>query len=309
MCGIAGIISFDGRSIDTDNLNSACDSMRHRGPDDSGVFIDQSDGISVGFSSVRLAVVDPTPAGHQPFLYANGRYALSFNGEIYNFRELRRELRAEGFEFLTDTDTEVVATACARWGFKAPARFNGMFAFAFYDRTSRKGFLARDRYGIKPLLYTNQSGQCCFASEMKTMHCLPGWDRSINKDSLLNYLCFGYFASPQSIYQSVSRLNPGCYISFGEQGLNKQVSYIGDTVSNSEQGSSYDQACGKVRKLLFKAVSRRRIADVPLGAFLSGGLDSAIIAAHLTECTPEPIKTFSIGFTDMKHTTKPTTHE
>ena len=274
--------------------------MRHRGPDDSGIFIDHSDGISVGLSSVRLAVVVPTPAGHQPFLYDNERYALSYNGEIYNFRELRRELRTEGLQFHTDTDTEVVAAACARWGHKAPARFNGMFAFAFYDRTTHNGFLARDRFGIKPLLYTNQRGQCCFASEMKTLHCLPDWDRSINKDSLLNYLCFGYFATPQSIYQTVSRLSPGCYISFDERGLDNQSSYVNSISLNTKQEGSYDQACGKVRKLLFKAVSRRRIADVPLGAFLSGGLDSSIIATHLAECTPGPIKTFSIGFTGYK---------
>ena len=294
MCGIAGIISFDGGPVDDDSLTDACATMRHRGPDDSGTFVDFNEHLSIGLAAVRLAVVDPTPAGHQPFLYDDGRYLLAYNGEVYNFRELRRELAAKGWRFCTDTDTEVVAAACACWGRAALRRFNGMWAFAFFDRRGRRGFLARDRFGIKPLLLARAGNRLFFASEMTALRRFGGWKRSLDHDALLHYLRFGYFAAPQTVYTSAFRLGPGESLAFDATGAAEPVRY--DQPSPPAACPDYGQACRLIRDALFHAVARRRIADVPLGAFLSGGLDSAIIATHLAECTPGPITTFSIGY-------------
>jgi len=340
MCGIAGTLDFQARPIAESHLRRACDLLHHRGPDDSGVQIDAGPAITVGFAAVRLAVVDPSPAGHQPMAVGDGRYLLVYNGELYNFRELRGELIRAGWCFRTETDTEVVATACAHWGPAALPRFNGMFALAFFDRTTRRGFLARDVFGIKPLLIAREPGRVHFASEMTALRCLGAWDRALNGDALLHYLHLGYFAAPQTIYTHAQRVPPGAYQLFDPDGLGDPVTYSPSTAGTQPvsaqdrhptqpnpppyQGGagggwngtdhalshdardkrncrgviSYSDACAAIRDALFHAVARRRIADVPLGAFLSGGIDSAIIATHLAECTPGPIQTFAIGFTE-----------
>ncbi len=294
MCGIAGTLDFAGRPLDADILSRACATMRHRGPDDQGVFVDARAGLACGLASVRLAVVDPTPAGHQPFLYHNDRYVLSYNGEIYNHRALRRDLSSAGWEFHTDTDTEVVAAACAAWGADALPRFNGMFALAFFDRRERRGFLARDRYGIKPLLIARDDRRLHFASEMTTLRGLGDWDRRVDEAALLHYLRLGYFAAPQTVYAQAERLPPGSYLAFDRNGPQPSKHYPPNP--RRDAPADYSEACGQVRAAMFQAVARRRLADVPLGAFLSGGVDSAVIALHLAECTPGPIKTFSIGY-------------
>ena len=299
MCGIAGIIDFGGNAIDERRLLAAQQAMVHRGPDD-GAFVRESRGDwQVGLAAVRLAILDPTPVGAQPFRYGN-RYLLAYNGEIYNFRELRRELAALGANFRTDTDTEVVAAACAQWGPEALTRFNGMWAFAFVDLERRGGFLVRDRFGIKPLLVACAGRHACFASEMMTLRALGDWPRDVDRSALLHYLSVGYFAAPDTVYEHVRRIGPGEYIAFDERELKAPVRYYDPTqASASREHLSYTEAGERVRHGLSMAVARRRIADVPLGAFLSGGLDSSIVALHLAECTPGPVKTFSIGYVDQ----------
>ncbi len=296
MCGISGIIDFGGGSIDASVLERACATMQHRGPDDSGTWIGGDGGASIGLAAVRLAVVDPTPQGHQPFIY-NDRYVLVYNGEVYNHRELRDELRAAGRSFKTQTDTEVVATACAGWGVGALNRFNGMWGLFFFDRETGGGFLARDRFGIKPVVYASDGSRTYFASEAQTLRALGDWDRRVDVDSLLHYVRFGFTAPDASIYQHARRLAPGTYLEFDRQGFRAPQRYYEPVKAARREGvPDYGTACESVRRGIFRSVARRRHADVPLGAFLSGGIDSSVIATHLAECTPGKIATFSVGY-------------
>ncbi len=296
MCGISGIIDFGGGSIDASVLERACATMRHRGPDDSGTWLGDDRSVTIGLAAVRLAVVDPTPQGHQPFVF-NDRWVLVYNGEVYNHRELRDELRAAGHTLRTQTDTEVVAAACATWGVDALKRLNGMWGLCFFDRETGNGFLARDRFGIKPVVYATDGSRTYFASETQTLRGLGDWDRRIDVDSLLHYVRFGFTAPDASIYRHAHRLAPGAYLAFDRQGVRAPQRYYepvrGSLNSRSED---YGSACENVHRRIFRAVAKRRHADVPLGAFLSGGIDSSVIATHLAECTPGKIATFSVGY-------------
>ncbi|GJM25291.1 MAG: asparagine synthetase B [Phycisphaerae bacterium] len=296
MCGISGIIDYSGAAIDGAVLERACATMRHRGPDDSGTWLSHDNSASVGLAAVRLAVVDPTPQGHQPFIYQD-RWVLVFNGEVYNHRELRAELALEGCAFRTDTDTEVVVAACATWGTAALRRFNGMWGLCFYDRETGTGFLARDRFGIKPIVYAVDGSRTYFASESQTLRMLGDWDRSVDSQALLHYVRFGFTAPDASIYRNGRRLAPGTFIEFDRQGIRAPQRYYAPVAEARGNGSmDYGEACEGVRRRIFKSVARRRHADVPLGAFLSGGVDSSIIATHLAECTPGKVSTFSVGY-------------
>jgi len=301
MCGIAGIIDRAGGPIDPAVLGAACDSMSHRGPDDRGTWVGPAASACVGLAAVRLAVQDPTPAGHQPMDRGAGRFRLVFNGEVYNFRELARELGGLGERFVSHGDTEVVLAACARWGPDALRRFNGMWALAFVDTQSGTGFLARDRFGIKPLVYSDGAAdrRCCFASEMGTLRGLIDRPGQIDPTALLHYLRFGFIADPASIYTDAQRLPPGCFVPFGLRGLGPVTRYYDPpTTPQFDAAEDYSSACARVRELVFGAVAARRVADVPIGAFLSGGLDSSIVVAHLAACSTHPVRTFSIGYAD-----------
>jgi asparagine synthase (glutamine-hydrolysing) len=296
MCGISGIIDFSGAVIDGSVLERACATMKHRGPDDSGTWLSNERSMSLGLAAVRLAVVDPTPQGHQPFIYQD-RWILVYNGEVYNHRELRAGLERVGRRFETHTDTEVVAAACAAWGTRALRRFNGMWGLFFYDRETGSGFLARDRFGIKPIVYAIEGPRTYFASESQTLRVLGDWDRRVDTQSLLHYVRFGFTAPDASIYRSARRLAPGMYVEFDRKGIRAPQRYYAPVAEARRSASTgYGAACENVRRMIFKSVARRRHADVPLGAFLSGGIDSSIIATHLAECTPGKISTFSVGY-------------
>lgn len=302
MCGITGIIDFAQQPVERDALNAACAVMRHRGPDDSGVWLGQAGGRQIGLAAVRLAVQDPTPAGRQPMTRSEGRYVLVFNGEIYNFPQLRAELIELGERFHSRCDTEVVLAACARWGTRALHRFNGMWALAFVDTQAGTGFLSRDRFGIKPLVYTPGGRRCCFASEMRALETLVENPGPIDDWALLHYLRFGYIADPATIYADLRRLPPGSYLPFDRDGLGEvtryyQVPPLG-APGAADGPVDYTAACSRVRELIFQAAADRRLADVPVGAFLSGGLDSSIVVAHLASCSTSPVKTFSIGYAE-----------
>lgn len=297
MCGIAGIIHFNGDPVEHSPLEQACAALRHRGPDDAGLWIDSQGRGPVGLAATRLAVLDPSPAGHQPMQRHAGRFILVYNGEVYNYRSLRDELTAAGERFETQCDTEVVLAACTRWGINALSRFNGMWALAFFDSHTRSGFLARDRFGIKPLFYTVSSTGFTFASELQALTPLGRFDRAVNEQALVQHLQFGYIAGPDTIYRGARRLQPGHYLEFTSSSTCQPVTYYEPPIGRQAQGAlNYSAACVQVRRAFAEAVGCRRVADVPIGVLLSGGLDSSIIAAHLSAALGRPVETFTVGY-------------
>lgn len=299
MCGIAGIVDLAGRSVEPEVLDRACETMRHRGPDDSGTWYDTQSSMCVGLAATRLAVIDPTPGGRQPMVWGDGRFVIVFNGLIYNYRELREALIADGATLATQSDTEVALAACAKWGPAAFERFNGMWALAFYDRRERSGFISRDRFGIKPLFWVAHNQRFCFASEMRTLAAMGDWPADLNPAAVVHYVRYGYVAHPDTIYAAVRRLGPATYMPFDASGIGEPVRYY-DVPVRSTGAAVVDpaEARRQVRRALFQSVARRRVADVPIGAFLSGGLDSSIVVAHLAEVTSGPVKTFSVGYAE-----------
>jgi len=297
MCGICGEFRFGPDPVERGRVEQSCATMRHRGPDHSAVWNLCAEGISAGLGAVRLAVLDPTPACHQPMHDPSDRYHLVFNGEIYNYRTLRQELASTGVRFNTDGDTEVVLAACARWGVEALSRLSGMWALAFFDSTTGSGFLSRDPVGIKPLLYSADDGYLRFASELKALGKLDNRNPSINHEALIQHLLFGFIAQPDSIHAGARRLAPAHYLAFNSSGVAKPIPYYKLPVSNpSPDQSDYATACGKLRRTLSESVVSHRVSDVPIGAFLSGGLDSSIIVADLAQATGRRVKTFSVGY-------------
>ncbi len=303
MCGVCGLVQFDGRPVASEPLTSACTAMRHRGPDDSGVWTKtlsgSSSGLSIGLGAVRLAILDPTPAGHQPMTDPTGRYVLAYNGEVYNFREVRRTLADEGHRFLTECDTEVVLAACMRWGEDALSKLDGMWALAFFDASAGAGFLSRDRFGIKPLMYAAWGGSLAFASELRALSAIGGWDRSIDPGAVAQHVQFGYIAHPATIHRGARRLPPGHLLRFTTDGVDEPRPYY--RLSEAARRATPPDAAEAprvLRRMLSESVVRRRVSDVPIGAFLSGGLDSAIIVSHLAEASGKAIQTFAVGFAD-----------
>ncbi|MCO6436689.1 MAG: asparagine synthase (glutamine-hydrolyzing) [Phycisphaerae bacterium] len=297
MCGIAGTIRWDGQPVERDRLTVACASLRHRGPDDSDTWVSQA--REVGLGAVRLAVLDPSPAGRQPMHDPSRRFHLAYNGELYNFREIRQALIQEGVTFRTETDTEVILAAISRWGPESLLRFDGMWALAFYDSLERCGFLARDFFGIKPLVYA-EVGECLhFASELDALRELTSVDGEIDQHALREHLQYGFIAAPRTIFRQARRLPPGFVLEFDHRGAKVPRRYF-DPVSNrrTDIAEDYGDARAAVRQLITESVIRRRVSDVPIGAFLSGGLDSSIVAWHLAKSVGRPIATFCIGYAD-----------
>ena len=309
MCGITGF--WDARcGSDAADLQATVQRMaltiQHRGPDDSGEWVDAEAGLALGFR--RLAIVDLSPTGRQPMLSADGRYVIVFNGEVYNFIELRAELSALGHSFRGTSDTEVMLAAVCQWGLKtAVSRFNGMFAFALWDRQQRCLHLVRDRIGIKPLYYGWSGGVFLFGSELKPMRSHPAFAAEINRDALALYLRHNYIPEPYSIYQHIHKLPPGSFLTIGQAELNTPFtpqSYW-SARQMAEQGMANPiqandaEAVAALDTLLRDSIQQRMIADVPLGAFLSGGVDSSTVVAIMQAVSSRPVKTFSIGFHEL----------
>ncbi len=305
MCGIVGFWHPSEASPATRLRGIAEDmaiSLTHRGPDDQGIWVDEHAGIALG--SRRLAIVDLSQDGHQPMLSSQGRFVLTFNGEIYNYRELRRELAHTGHAFRGASDTEVMLTAFEAWGVeKALARFNGMFTFALWDRWERALTLGRDRVGEKPLYYGWLGRTFLFGSELSALRQHPHFTREINKDALALYLRHQYVPAPYSIYANVVTLMPGTMLRIDEASnpTTPPVAYW-SLRSVVEEGNAdpftnnYGELAANLDSLLRDAVALRMVADVPLGAFLSGGVDSSLIVALMQAQSSQRIKTFSIGF-------------
>ncbi len=271
--------------------------LAHRGPDHRGVWADPSSGVALG--QARLAVLDLSPAGDGPMAWRDGRYWITYNGEVYNFAEIRHELESERCRFRSSSDAEVVLAAYERWGSACLERFIGMFAFAVWDGTARTLFLARDRLGKKPLYYASYGGRFAFASELRALLMDPSLPRELDADALALYLRFGYVPAPRTILRAVRTLPPAHLACLSGKRLRIERYWDPLAVALEEPLTlSDDEADVRLEELLKDAVSRRRVADVPLGALLSGGIDSSLVVALLQEGAATPTRTFSIGFDD-----------
>ena len=301
MCGICGYISK--KNITPEQLKAMNDTMYHRGPDDSGQEIyEMKDGWQVGFAQRRLSILDLSSLGHQPMHSSDKRISVVYNGEIYNFRELKEELA--DYPFRSNCDTEVIIAAYLKWGIRCVERFNGMFAIALYDRETQDIYLVRDRIGKKPLYYWFEDGNLVFASELKPIMKCPGFTGEIEKRVLSRYLFQQYINAPESIYRNVYKVEAGAVLRFC-QGKIKTWKYwdVKKVYHEAQKNliSDYGEAKEQLKKLLKKSVRARMIADVPLGAFLSGGYDSSLVTAIAQESSKSPVKTFSIGFHEEKY--------
>lgn len=292
MCGITGLIQLSGDAVSPVVLQRMTDAIAHRGPDGEGHWIEGN----IGLGHRRLAIIDLSPMGHQPMITADHRYAFAYNGEIYNFRELRSELEAAGYSFRSKTDTEVVLYALAHWGPAALERFNGMFALALWDRHEKTLLLARDRYGIKPLYYANQGGNFAFGSEQKAILANTAFRRSLNKSALLEYFTFQNIFTDQTLLEDVCLLPAGHYAvmraDHGELSIRQYWDYRFREPNYIASKAEYLE---ELDRLFRQAVNRQLISDVELGAYLSGGMDSGSITAIAAQSFPN-LKTFTCGF-------------
>jgi asparagine synthase (glutamine-hydrolysing) len=294
MCGIVGQINFDKSPVSPVVLKKMTDAIRHRGPDGEGHWIEES----VGFGHRRLSIIDPSPLGRQPMVSRNQRYVLTYNGEIYNFRELRTELEAKGYGFRSQTDSEVVLYALVEWGSDALLKFNGMFALAFWDRKHKQLLLARDRYGIKPLYYFQNEQKIVFGSEQKAILEQPAFDRKINKQALLEYFTFQNLFTNQTLLEGIYLLQPGHFATLdtveGTKVL-KHTMYWDYEFSEPVKTIPKEDYLEELDRLFKQAVNRQLVSDVELGSYLSGGMDSGSITAIASSNFPY-LKTFTCGF-------------
>jgi asparagine synthase (glutamine-hydrolysing) len=302
MCGISGIWERNGCSLqDLKRRASAMtQTLSHRGPDDSGVWL--SEQASIAFGQRRLAIIDLSPMGHQPMVSANARYTITFNGEIYNFREMRAELECRGVQFRGHSDTEVIVEGFTQWGVKSTiARLNGMFAIAAWDARERQLFLARDRMGEKPLYWAIFDGLVLFGSELKALRAHPGWKPTLNRGAIAAFLRHSYVPGPFTIYEDVYKLPPAGFVKIANGGGPEVGAYwdLAGVVSQGQRNTlraDEEELVDELEALLDDAVSRRMIADVPLGAFLSGGYDSSTVVALMQKASLRPVRTFTISF-------------
>ena len=292
MCGFTGIIDLLGHVPNANHLQLMTDAISHRGPDGEGKWIEQS----VGFGHRRLSVLDLTNAGSQPMHSENSRYVIIYNGEIYNFDEIKTQLEQLGYRFKSNSDTEVVLYSLVEWGPTALLKFNGMFALAFWDRQKKELLLARDRYGIKPLYYAFQNGKFYFASEQKAILANPDFTRKLNKPGLLEYFTFQNFFSDQTLLEDIKTFPAGSFATFRQDqvGLNFKRYWDFDFQNNTSK-IDYTEHKEELSRLFEQAVSRQLVSDVEIGSYLSGGLDSGSIAA-IAARESQDLKTFTCGF-------------
>jgi asparagine synthase (glutamine-hydrolysing) len=324
MCGIAGLWNLSGGDIATveNTAKRMASALEHRGPDDAGVWSDAAAGLAL--SHRRLSILDLSEAGHQPMLSASKRFVLSYNGELYNYRELRKELEKEGVRFRTECDTEVLLEALATWGVKeALVRFNGMYAFALWDKKERRLYLARDPFGIKPLYVGAIKGKIAFGSELNALRKVSTAALPIERAALVEYFRYGFVPAPLSIYSQVFKVMPGTVLTISARDAALPEGFVQRAPFNfpdvhcavHEHWSleqeyvrgrakplklTFDNAVEELESLLSRAVKRQRVSDVPVGAFLSSGIDSSTIVALLRKADAQPVRTYTIGVEDSK---------
>ncbi len=313
MCGIVGLWDPDRREGERelrDQVQRMADALRHRGPDDADTWVFPPAGLGLGHT--RLAVIDLSPAGHQPMVSACGRYVVVYNGEIYNFPDLRRDLEHQGHRFLGHSDTEVLLAAIAQWGLEETlGRLLGMFAFAVWDAARQRLVLVRDRLGKKPLYYGWWGRRFVFASELKALGRLPGFSAAIDRSALALLLRHNYVPGPWSIYRDIYKLPPGSVLELGhpsDRPVPRPYWSLEEAVVRGTEDpfrGTVEEAAGELHRLLADAVRRRMIADVPLGAFLSGGIDSSLVVALMQGQSSRPVRTFTIGFEEREYDEAP----
>lgn len=299
MCAIAGIISLNGTVISDKHseLKTMIDSMSLRGPDGVGLYVDDF----VGIAHRRLSIID-VKNGDQPIIIDDGNIIIVYNGEVYNFHEIRSELEREGATFMTNSDTEVIAVAYKYYGLeKTLSLLQGMFAFSIYDKKRQTVFIVRDYYGVKPLYYYIDSNTLYFASELKAF--APSLKtHSINKKALNMFLTLSYIPAPETIYQGINKLEPGHYMTITQDGnIEKKCFFKVTDGITGEKYEDYEKSKKQLRERVFKAVEKRLVADVPVGTFLSGGIDSSIVTSVMSKLSDKPVKTFSIGFDEKDY--------
>jgi len=311
VCGIAGIVDYRNNlgSLEQ-NLQAMLKSIHHRGPDADGIWIDEQSRVGLGHK--RLSIIDLSEEGAQPMHSSNQRYVITYNGEVYNFKEIAKELSSEhSVTFRGHSDTEIILEAIANWGIdKAIAKFNGMFAFAIWDKHDKQLILARDRLGKKPLYYALINGSFVFASELKELKSIRALPLSINPGSVALYFSYGNIPGKHSIYKDVFKLEPGTLLKLNlnqPEDINYSISTYWSVAEKAAENIAHEftgdlnSATDHLQDLLKDSIKHRMLSDVPLGAFLSGGIDSSLVTAIMQEVSDKPVQTFSIGFHEKKY--------
>ena len=325
MCGICGYIDYKNRVSDS-IIKDMVKAIGHRGPDDNGTAFFDTQYARVALGHARLSILDLSQAGHQPMVL--GKMSIVYNGEIYNFGEIRNELISRGHHFVSDSDTEVILHAFSEWGLDCVGKFIGMFAFAIYDSQEQKLFLCRDRAGVKPLYYHISDSLCAFASELKSLMAMPEFERRVSNESLSDFLKIGYIPNESCIFKNTYKLNAGFWAIFDLKDktvVKKKYWDIEDFYARPKLSIPYDEAKWQLKELFKSAFGYRLISDVPIGVLLSGGFDSSVVTAILVKELNVTPRTFTIGFMDYineapdaeeisrilgtEHTTQYCTHE
>ncbi len=300
MCGIAGFVRRASQAESLPLLKSMADAIRHRGPDDSGYFTANAGEWTVGLAHRRLSIID-LATGHQPLGNEDGTIQIVFNGEVYNYQELRRELDAYGHRFATNSDTETIVHAYEQWGVDCVERFRGMFAFAIWDAGRERLFLARDRFGKKPLFVCESNGTLWFASEMKAILSCPGVQRDLDTDAVAEYFAYRYVPGPHTLLRGVRKLMPGSVAVWEKGRLSQRQYYLPPDGQPVAPAKLPDDPVTRFLEILDESVRIRMIADVPFGAFLSGGIDSSAVVGLMSKHAGQPVKTFSVGFSESEY--------
>jgi asparagine synthase (glutamine-hydrolysing) len=296
MCGITGFIDYQDTSS-KDLLTTMVKTLTHRGPDDYGVEIISNSNANIGLGQSRLSIIDLSQAGHQPMHYQH--LSIVFNGEIYNYKSIRKDLEELGHKFFSDTDTEVILRGVAEWGQQAVHRFIGMFVYAIYDSNTQCLTITRDRAGVKPLYYWINNGLFLFGSELKALMAHPRFEKEIDLRVMPSYLHHGYIPTPYSIFKNCYKLQPGHHLTFSLSNQIIEIRSYWDVLTYYRQPKmniNYKDAKGELHEILKSAFNYRMVADVPVGVFLSGGFDSTAVASVLQAQRTEKLKTFTIGF-------------
>ena len=299
MCGIIGFIS---KIKQEDILNDMLDIQSYRGPDDKGIFIDEQSGVHFGHN--RLAIQDLSSHGHQPFISDCKKYIIVFNGEVYNFKDIKKELEELGYSFISSSDTEVILYSYKQWGIKCIDKFIGMFAFSILDTIQNKLILVRDRAGVKPLYYYTDGVEFLFSSELKSFHKYPSFKKELNKEVLPYYFQFGYIPAPHSIFKNCFKLEAGYYLEYNLEKLDFKITKywnVNEFYEKEPIDKSESEILDDLEDMLDDAIDLRMVSDVPVGVFLSGGYDSSLVASILAKKQGKKINTFTIGFDDKKY--------
>ncbi|WP_169754217.1 asparagine synthase (glutamine-hydrolyzing) [Campylobacter curvus] len=301
MCGIAGFVDFRKR-LDRADLVDMTDALSYRGPDDSGYEIYKNDFFHVGLGHRRLSILDLSPFGHQPMRYEN--LSIVFNGEIYNFKDIRAELIKFNYKFSSNSDTEVILKAFHKWGKECLNKFRGMWAFAIYDSAKEELILCRDRMGVKPLYHYQDGDKFLFSSELKSFHKISSFIKKENPQSVYLYFKYGYIPTPHTIFENTCKLEPGTILTINKnQNIKKDVywdafEYSYDGYKRVEFYQKEDNVLKNLHSILIEAFGLRMISDIPVGVFLSGGIDSSLVASVLQAQSKNKINTFTIGFNE-----------